>query len=464
MLVGAVAFAYLALFVGVRPVEAACATQVFDHTHQTASGVSGESAAVSCKNGRLYTVAVKDSCTVITVTWQAGLSEKSEQIEIDRFPAKMLVQSPDGSSQSLSKCTPNPDVSQATPVSSDPEARTKELQEKIDELLKSDNPNAADEAYKLLKQSNDEMRALNDAYGPSVESSGQSGDRAEAGVESRSAAFDFDEEMRTFMDSKSGDQNAALPPNVQKNLEQPFLKYDYTSPFETPSEKTQTSDYAPTWNAEDSYAAPEKFVDPRTNGELQGYDPDSRSIVLQKGEEQWQYFDRMWRGYGSPVVGFAQDVWDGFAKMGTADDINPTELGYPEVVQPPVYAPQELPSTSNFSEQRIELTPSVPPQQITTGQNSAEFQLPPSSNETIGVVGEDSDIPLPVQRPNDIPPPQNLSPSALNAKTLADFYDVQGQSLPNLAARKALAAQYGITNYNGSASQNSNLLKRLQGR
>ena len=46
-------------------------------------------------------------------------------------------------------------------------------------------------------------------------------------------------------------------------------------------------------------------------------------------------------------------------------------------------------------------------------------------------------------------------------KTLYEFYKEKGQALPSVAARAPLAAQYGITNYAGTAEQNNALLARL---
>ncbi|MCR4307639.1 MAG: hypothetical protein NUV80_03690 [Candidatus Berkelbacteria bacterium] len=45
--------------------------------------------------------------------------------------------------------------------------------------------------------------------------------------------------------------------------------------------------------------------------------------------------------------------------------------------------------------------------------------------------------------------------------TLYDYYKAQGKPLPSVAERAPLAAQYGITNYTGTAEQNSSLLAKL---
>lgn len=49
------------------------------------------------------------------------------------------------------------------------------------------------------------------------------------------------------------------------------------------------------------------------------------------------------------------------------------------------------------------------------------------------------------------------------ATTLFEFYKAKGQTLPSVTERAPLAAQYGITDYTGTAEQNTRLLAALQG-
>lgn len=49
------------------------------------------------------------------------------------------------------------------------------------------------------------------------------------------------------------------------------------------------------------------------------------------------------------------------------------------------------------------------------------------------------------------------------ANTLAEYYQSIGKALPSVSERSTVAAQYGITNYTGSAEQNTALLGKLQG-
>lgn len=49
------------------------------------------------------------------------------------------------------------------------------------------------------------------------------------------------------------------------------------------------------------------------------------------------------------------------------------------------------------------------------------------------------------------------------ANTLYEYYQAQGQPLPSLQARQPIASQAGISNYTGSAEQNTSLLGFLQG-
>lgn len=51
---------------------------------------------------------------------------------------------------------------------------------------------------------------------------------------------------------------------------------------------------------------------------------------------------------------------------------------------------------------------------------------------------------------------------ANEATTLSDFYAARGQRLPSIAERQALARSAGITDYSGTASQNTQLLSYLQ--
>ena len=48
------------------------------------------------------------------------------------------------------------------------------------------------------------------------------------------------------------------------------------------------------------------------------------------------------------------------------------------------------------------------------------------------------------------------------AKTLFEYYTAKGQKLPSVAERAPLAAQYGISNYKGTAEQNNLLLSKLE--
>lgn len=155
--------------------------------------------------------------------------------------------------------------------------------------------------------------------------------------------------------------------------------------------------------------------------------------------------------------GFAGYIWK--IKSGRIYEIIPSDF---------LFTPEERGKLGNFAAQFNAAVPKLQELGINPGtmRQVRFFDLETGGRDPF--LTEPFDIFFNIsEEPVAGPPGEGLSPVALNAQTLYEFYTALGESMPGIEARSQIYAGFNLgpaNYYTGTAEQNTRLLRKLQGK